>query len=623
MHLVLKKKDKKGRYYYVYSEHNNGLEFDTIYQKREYWKEEIKRWKHGWNGLTGFQYFYLQEWILKDNSKDNQGKPIRPIWRKDDEDIFFKPLDNCLKNSLDLTAYKRREAAWSSILSGFAVWAALTDTGSNIGYTSADVDRIIGFFRDKLEYGIIRMTLPTDVLGFKFKISYSKTTCKCEIWDDSDSETRKDVSIIDGFDTIKNPKSFEGARYKAVLIDEMALHNKLDELYGSCDSSRKKGQIRTGIIVMGGTAGTIKLEVRKKLLELLQSAKTLRITNVFYLGYHGNFEIAKDDGSTIKVMENGYTDHELCKSTYLEERTKLYALPNKRYYWELFYAFPLETHEIFEATDQSNLPEDIRFPLKEQEQLIKRNEIANDADLLIQGSINRINDVIEFSKNGGGAWFIFEQPKPNDTYIMGTDPIDFSSNNKEGSDFVSLIKSREQQKYVAMFVGRLNDPQVIAENVINGQLYYNRAKNMLEMDRGSALKIFYDQWGYSDLLANTPSELGIKYSKLPNNKGYKALAFGHAANGYVLNYLRKYPSHIFIKRIIEEAYQWGTGKNLDCLDAMRGCELYDNNLIAAEIKNSKKSIVAIEYQGFDENGQLKWFTINTTEDQSQLGYFSE
>jgi hypothetical protein len=177
-------------------------------------------------------------------------------------------------------------------------------------------------------------------------------------------------------------------------------------------------------------------------------------------------------------------------------------------------------------------------------------------------------------------------------------------------------------RYAAMFVTRLDSAENIASELILLQRYFYDAKNMIEMDRGSALKIFYDQWGYSKLVAETPNEIGVKHIKYPDNKGYKAAAYKQTGSGFCLTYFRRFGHTIPIKRMIEEAFLWGRGKNLDCIDAMISCELYHNNIIAKETKTVKKN-VEITYMAFDANGNWKEFKINAAEDQSQLEYFNQ
>lgn len=590
--------------------------FLTHGEKESYWRGEVDRWREGYKGLTGFQYFYLTQWWFQDNSQGGGFKAIRPVWRQDDEDLIFKPIDKCFDDYWDFMLYKRRECGWSSILSALYVWKGLTNIGVVMGYTSADVDRIVGFMNKKLRYGLERMKLPEDVIPLRWHMPASKNTNELKIWDDYNP---KDISIMSSYETVVNPKAFEGDRLALIGLDEIAIHGKIDKVMGSADASRMAGQVRTGLIFAGGTAGTISVDARKVLLSKFEKSKELEIYVSFYLGYHGLFQGKDKDGKVIDLTVNGYTDHKKAIECIEYRRETLYKSGDMTAFNEYCGAYPLDKDEIFSAIDESKLPEDIKISLQNQNKIILMNEAERETrlgkeerDIFKRGSFLEINGTVQFVENKSGRWHIGFHANKNHRYIGGSDPIQFNSASRDGSDFVFAIKNYDLQRYDAFYIARLDDPETVHREVSMGQIYYNNAPNMLEMEQGGTIMNEYKKSSQMHLLADSPHAIGIKFTHLPNNKGFKAKALKDTGGGYVLGYFRNHHDKIFFKPIIEQAFKWGTGANLDIMDAMSATEIYDKNIHETEVRNKKPKNKEVTYWGV-ENGVKVLKTIKIME----------
>lgn len=586
--------------------------FLTLSEKEKHYRTEVERWRTGYNGLTGFQYFYLTQWIFQDNSQGGGFKAIRPTWRQDDEDLIFQPIEKCFQDYWDLFLFKRRECGWSSILSALFVWKGLTEIGTLMGYTSADVDRIMNFMQKKLKYGLERIDLPEDVLPLRWHMPASKNTNQLKLWDENNV---KDVSIMSAYETVVNPKAFEGDRYSLVGLDEIAIHGKIDQVMGSVDASRMAGQVRAGLIFAGGTAGTINVESRKILLSKFQNSKELMIYCSFYLGYHGVFEAINEKGEKEVLTKNGYTNHKRAKELIEYQRELKYKTGDMTAYNEYCGAYPLDKDEIFSSIDESKLPEDIKINLQQQNKIILMNERDREtqygrknSSLYTQGSFVERGGRVEFVDSVSGRWYVGFHPNAGHRYIAGTDPIPFNSSSKDGSDYVTAIKNIDLNRYEAFYVARLDDPEVVERETTLGQRYYNNCLNMMEMDRGDSMRITMKKNGNLEMLADSPYAIGVKFTNIPDRKGYKAKAFMDVGGGYVLNYLRNHWDKIFFRRIIDEAFRWGTGANLDVLDAVKSTEIYHRNMIEKETKNQKTTNKTITFFAV-ENGKKVLKTI--------------
>ena len=586
--------------------------FLTSYDKEKYWRTEVDRWSNGYKGLTGFQYFYLTQWWFQDNSAKGNRRAIKPVWRQDDEDLIFNPIDKCFEDFWDFMLFKRRECGWSSILSALFFWRGLTQIGSVMGYTSADMDRIMGFMTKKIKYGLERVEFPQDTLPLRYHLTASKNTNELKMWDDNNP---KDISILSAYETVVNPKAFEGDRLSLIGLDEIAIHGKIDKVMGSADASRMAGLVRSGLIFSGGTAGTITADARKILLSKFKNSKELQIYCSFYLGYHGTFEGLDKDGKIVQLTVNGYTDHAKARECIEIRREFLYKTGDMTAYNEYCGAYPLDKDEIFSTIDESKLPEDIKINLQEQNKIILMNERSKatetgnkNAEMFTTGTFVSKSNGYEFVPMKGGRWHILWHPNKNNKYIAGTDPIQFNSSSKDGSDFVTSVKNMDLERYDAFYVGRLDDPETVENELSAGLRYYNNATNMIEIEMGGTIVNMHKKNGNIDLVADSPHLLGVKFTHLPYNKGFKKKAFGETGAGYVLSYFRKHWDKIWYKRIIDEAFKWGTGANLDIIDAMSATEIHHNNYNEKNKKYKENPNEVITFYAI-ENGQKVLKTI--------------
>jgi hypothetical protein len=122
-------------------------------------------------------------------------------------------------------------------------------------------------------------------------------------------------------------------------------------------------------------------------------------------------------------------------------------------------------------------------------------------------------------------------------------------------------------------------------NNINLQDYFNKAKVMIEVNRGGVILDTYRTSGRQDLLAPSPRSLGKTFFSKDRPFGwYKNDHTAERANAYLIEYLRKNFESVYFKEMIEEAKVYIV-ENTDILDAVVGCEIYHKDLME---KNKKK-----------------------------------
>jgi len=580
--------------------------FTSHAEKVEYWTEEVRRWNEGYKDFTGLQYFWLQEWIIK-RGKTNE--PIAPLWRQDDEDIAFKPIEMCRTNRKDFLLNKRREALWSSLLACVCCHIGLTTSGGEIIYTSKDLTYVERFCEEKLLFGWERMVanLPTDIFDFRHerrtKYKGSKSGgYKLMIFDHNGEKSGKAPTTIRCIDTNRNPKAFASARANVMMIDEAPMHQHLEQVLASGDASRNEGLERVGMMYIGGSCGEIHKNNFKIYQDLIDGADERDIIVSEYMGYQGIFTVdMREDGGLIECTKNGYTNHELAKLCLLKRRKKLEKLPNKEPLWGEIKNYPLYSYEFLQAPQVGFLPDDIRLPLQEQQKIILMNEKTLGHPLFTAGMLENSSNGFQFNAHKGGFQFMLAPPREGAVYGAGIDPIPFNSDDEKGSDWVLSIKDFALNEYVFFYIQRLSDPEFIIGNSIMAQQWYNNAPAMLEVSTAGAVAIkYYKDAGLLNLLCNTPSNMSIKYGSTLYNKGFTPQAFGKTADALSLQYAKDHHDKIKFTPLINEYFQWGTGANLDIQKSVSGTELYHTSW-SKKIEQARPELRTVKYRKIINN----------------------
>ena len=185
-------------------------------------------------------------------------------------------------------------------------------------------------------------------------------------------------------------------------------------------------------------------------------------------------------------------------------------------------------------------------------------------------------------------------PEPGHTYIAGIDPIPFVSKNMgDGSKQAIVIKDVDLNRYVAHYAERDSDPDIIVENMIMLQEYYNNAVAMIEINRGGVVLEKYKQAGKLHLLAKKPVFLGTGFHKSDGSYGYyKNDQTSERGNTYLIEYLNKYSEEVWFLEFIEEAKNYLV-ENTDLIDGVVACEILHKNIVE-KYKQTANKFVATE-----------------------------
>lgn len=567
---------KKPRFDYETWFAKEGLNPNATKSEKDYWWAKQKEyWINGYKGLTGPHYFALTQGFVK----DARGFKKRPVWRDIDELIYEGYIEARNKNH-DLFVTKRREVGLSFIFGGIIpMWIAMTNPGSTSLITSADKKRLEALFKDK-----------TRVVYDEFD-NYAKPGIVSTRQEGYLHLGRREAKTgsISGLDsqiitkeTVDTPTAFEAYRAMHIFIDECMLHPKADKVYKSAQASTKSGFVKVAPIVIGGSAGEATSTGQKLAKTLWDNAEALNILTIFLPGNKGIMEApelddnGRETGKILNFCPNGYSDEKAAEEWILRNREKLDKLEDKSYLNSFIKQYPLEIQEVFSVSGAGAFPKHIMDKLDTQERIVLSERPPIDRSILRR---NYDGTIIKKADASSPMYFL-ENPNPNHTYIGGIDPIPFNSKNMgDGSNQALVIKNIDTNRYVAYYSERDSDPDVIVNNMMLLQEYYNNAVAMIEINRGGVVKQKYKDSGKIHLLAKKPIFLGKGFWKDDDSIGYyKNDVTAERGNSYIIDYLNAYCDDLWFIDMIQDLKNYLI-ENTDLADAMVAAEILHKNIV--------------------------------------------
>ena len=573
MEILQKKKSSKFVYDKWAAKYGLGVGASKA-EKELWWNKEMEHWVEGRFGLTGAQYFFLTQSVIKDAT----GMRQRPVWR-DLDDLIYQSYEKARSTYWDLMVTKRREAGLSLTFGGvIPVWVSLTNPGSTSLLTSADKTRLEEMYKDKtrvifdqLDDYIRPNVISTRQTGY----------LHMGILDSKNGKISGLDSKIITRDTVDSPQSLEAFRAMHIFLDEFFLHPKADVVHRSAQASTKKGFMKVAPIVMGGSAGESSVAGQKKGAELWKNAELIKMLTVFLPGWMGIMaapeldDSGRETGKILNFCENGHSDEKAATEWIIKTRDNLDKLEDKSYLESFIKQYPLDIQEVFTANAKGVLPADIISKLSQQERII-----LSSPPPIEKCDLTRDDDRIDVVANKTGKIMILERYNPMHKYVAGMDPIPFvSSKLNDGSDNCIVIKNLDTNKYVAFYKERAIDPDIIVHNSILLQDYYGKAKVMIEINRGGVIIDQYKHRNRMDLIAPRPGHLGKVFNSGDRAYGwYKNDYTGERGNSYLIDYLRKAWDLVYFMDVIDEAKVYLVD-NTDIIDAMISAEIYHMQII--------------------------------------------
>ena len=577
--------------------------FTTTYESDKYWDEQRRRWIEGYSGLTGLHYFYLQEWHLK----LIDGSTLRPQFR-DTDLLQAEAFEQCRKNRSDLLVIKRREVGLTSFFGGAApMWTVLTNPGSTCLLTSCDTGRFKAMFNDKLMFGYNKMhqeIMPPK----KRKNAFGVIELGEQYKDERNEWKESDLGKIICKETTVDHTVFESERALYGFVDEGALHGKLSELKASMAACFMRSTQKFGTLVIGGSIGLEKKGSDKSkqninaIRDLYRDAENVNMITTFLPGTMGLDEF----------MVNGWSDTKAAKDWIDNRRETLSKANNLTEYNQFIKHYPLSIEEALDYNTESFFDADIVNRINKQEKAILNTKVPI-ANYRLHEDEN--GDVQATPDNKNGKFRIFLHPEPNKRYIAGLDAIPLSQNiEEEGSEHCIVIKDFEEDTYVAYYKIRLMNADIVVSDSILLQQYYNDALCMVESNRGGVLMQKYKDFGYYHLLANRPTNLGIKFVDNRVKKGfYKNSKTAPRLYDALIKYMQEHTEKIWFIEFLEELRRFGDGGNYDIVDAMCVCEILELSEIKKNETEYKQPEFKMQRRFVIRNGKtfIEWVKVQT------------
>ncbi len=586
--MIIQEKNNPAKFLYEKWYPKHGLGENSTSKEIELWLgKEKEYWKEGRFGLTGAHYFTLTQC----HYQDGDGSVHRPIWRDVDDEELFGSFEQACSTQHDILYFKRRELGLTLLFGACVpIWKCFTSPNITALATSADKTRLVNMYQDKIQtvYREFDSRIKPPIAYYDKTNSSMHFGTKNEKTGEVDGLNAKYITM----ETVKNPKAMEAYRTPYAFIDEIFLHPKIDELYRSAQASTRKGFIKFGPLVMGGSAGETSAKGIGAGSTIWNNAEDLKVITVFIPGTRGitMAPTYDDNGKEIpnkyqNFCINGHSNEKAAEEWILRTRERLDKIEDKKFLNTFVKQYPLNVQEVLQSDGAGSLPKDLLDKVISRERIIISHPPAVERCSLTRD----LEGKVQIVPDSQGRVRILQRPIEERVYIGGIDPIPFNTDQiGKGSQQVLVIKDRDMQRYVAWMMDRDSDPDLIVREQIMLQELFNNAKAMLEINRGSSTRDVYKNDNKIDLLARRPTLVGKGFVQGDGSIGfYKANGFvDETLNRFWLSYIRKYMDEIYFKEFLDNFKDW-PDENCDIVDAMQACELYDQQLIKVyEKKNA-------------------------------------
>jgi hypothetical protein len=514
--------------------------FASVFEQEQWEMEEIRRCKHGHNGMCGKMYFWFNYCKIKDVERGR----ISPDFRVCDAE-WFKLIESCRpggdNQGKGVVCVKRRRAGFSWKEACDAIQDAVFYPFSNIGMDSkTEKDSFDLFKKCQFIYDNLPPFLRASVSAGKSKDSM---LFAIKIKDEKGNPiivgTQSELFCVAPTDT-----AYEGRMLTKWVSDEAGKKKNLLTTYSMTEPCLSDGGIRRiGIPIIFGTAGDVD-EGSAGLKELWYKAAEYDLIPFFFGGWMGQPQF---------MDEYGNDNPE--KYIYWNIATrKAKARISKKALNDFIQQNPLSPEEALlnfgEGAGWGD-PEIIRDCITEH----YRNPFKSKPGKFRWGKENEPDVVFEPDPNGKAL--IFEEPIKDlmNGYSAGTDPIDTGledvvSKSRDLSDLCMYIGKKrlgaDPKRPVFVYFGRSKKVNYDYEQCLMAQIYYNNCKNMIENNRNGMIK-FYEYAGYKHLLQNEPVPKNRLLTNYIPRIGFKmteevkTVEFPRLVGDYIDDYCRYIP----------------------------------------------------------------------------------
>ncbi len=517
-------------------------DFKTAESAKQFWFEQIKRCREGYNGMCGKMYFFYN-FCYMENIKSGR---IKPDYRVIDNE-WFSFIEKAQKSrEWGVVCVKRRRVGASWKEASDVLHDCLFNKHLHVGMNSkSEKDSIHLFAKVKFIYNNLpkELRVKTSASNTKMFLDFSEKFTD-EAGNKNKRGNQSDIIIVAPTDS-----AYEGRMLNKWVCDEAGKIINLPQLWSFTEDCLMQETRREGCPVIFGTSGDVGKD-GAGLRDMWENADIYKLRRFFFAGWLG-----------LNCDEYGNDNKEECIRWIIYERRRREKL-NTKFYNDYIQKYPLTVEEAFTDNTSFGLGDSIK--LKAQRASLVLNPIAQN-----RGYFKEVHGKIEFISDRTGHCIIYEQPKPHKRggYIAGCDPADIDDVHGEVSDLSTYIVATQeglsQPRIVFEYTDRPRELNRYYDQVAMALRYYNDCKVLIERQKGGRMISYINDLGYKYLLMTQPQEVQRLVAGRSNSIGVHmnqfALEYGR---GVTTEYIDDNYELIPSIPLIEECLAFGT-KNTD------------------------------------------------------------
>ena len=511
-------------------------ELKTPESHRNFWREQIRRCKEGYNGMCGKMYFYFNFCYIE---KVGKGK-IRPEFRVVDNE-WFKFVESAQRSrEWGIICVKRRRVGASWKEAADVLHDCIFNKNYHVGMNSkSEEDSHLLFTKVKFLFDSLPAELRVQVQSStksRIKFGYIDPATGKPAGQQSDVVTRAPVD-----------QAFEGSSLDKWVCDEAGKIVNLPQMWAYTEPCMTPETRRIGCPIIFGTSGDVGKD-GAGLMEMWENADVYKLRRFFFAGYMG-----------LAVDEFGNDLKEDCIRWIVYERRRREKLSAK-FYNDYIQQYPMTVEEAFTVNGEIGLGDIIK--LKAQ-----RSGLVLNPTTASRGRFKEENGKAVFVADAKGFCIIYEQPHPLTKYIGGCDPADIDDVFGQASDLATYILATQdglkRPRIVFEFCDRPRELNVYYEQAMLACRYFNDAKLLVERQKGGRMISYFNDAGYKYLLMTQPQEV---QRLTPGRNSQIGIHMNDFAKEYMrgvcFEYVDNYVDCIPSIKLIDEMIVFGT-KNTD------------------------------------------------------------
>lgn len=465
-------------------------------EETDYWFEEIRRMREGYDGLSGKGY----GWVNYAKLRDPERGKISPEFRVKQEEFFRKVESMQANPGRGLVGFKRRRWGFSWVVSWDIFHDCMMDEFFQVGMNSKgemDSRRLFGFVKfihQNMPEAIRPITSVSDRRDYmEFAYWYDKNKNKIVSQKGLNCEKRGTQSWISS--VAPTDSAHEGQAYKKLVIDEAGKISNLLTIWNFAEDCLNLNTRRVGVPIILGTVGDIDKD-GKGLKEMYESNEAYDLDRFAVYGYHG---LLPDEFGNDRIKE--------AIRWIIYKRAKKQST-NRKSQETFLQKYPLCEKDAFNQVTSGGVG-NIQLI---NEQITKIT--INEPERRVGWMRPKPDGGVDFVPNPQGKIIVYDLPKSiTDGYVAGCDPADHDAKKKKaGSDVSDLALAilakpygTDAPKLVLEYVDRPDKLDGFFEQAAMVLKWYNNTKVLVEDNR--ARMINYFKTNYPHLLPLVPTSI--------------------------------------------------------------------------------------------------------------------